>query len=89
MSYNIVDIQLKQQKTMALSDKTIERLAEALAPEAVQYIEQSEEYIQFMTEQLTQFLKERMGEMDGDVAVEIIGSLIVDKINLYALEAVR
>lgn len=77
---DIVDIQLKQKKTMALSDKTIERLAEALAPEAVEYVRESEEYIQFLTEQLTVFLKEKMGEMDNDVAVEIIGSLITDHI---------
>lgn len=85
---DIVDIQLKPQKTMALSDKTIERLAEALAPEAVEYIQQSDEYLQFMTEQLTKFLKERMGEMDNDVAVEIIGIIFADNMNLYARKPV-
>lgn len=85
---DIVDIQLKQQKTMALSDKTIERLAEALAPEAVEYIQQSDEYLQFMTEQLTKFLKERMGEMDNEVAVEIIGIIFADNMNLYARKPV-
>lgn len=85
---DIVDIQLKQQKTMALSDETIERLAEALSPEAVEYIQQSDEYLQFMTEQLTKFLKERMGEMDNDVAVEIIGIIFADNMNLCARKPV-
>lgn len=86
---NIIDIQLKKpQKTMALSDKTIEKLAEALAPEAVEYIQQSDEYLQFMTEQLTKFLKERMGEMDNEVAVEIVSIIFADNTNLCARKPV-
>jgi hypothetical protein len=86
---DIVDIQLKKQKTITLSDKTIERLAGALAPEAVEYIQQSDEYLQFMTEQLTKFLKERMGEMDNEVAVEIIGIIFADNMNLYVRKPVH
>jgi small nuclear ribonucleoprotein (snRNP)-like protein len=80
---DIVDIQLKVKKTMPLSEHTVNRLAEALAPEAVEYITSSEEYTQFMAEMTFKFLTEKMGEMDRNLQVELSTALGVDKLVLF------
>lgn len=79
---DIVDIQLKVKKTMPLSEHTVNRLAEALAPEAVEYITSSEEYTEFMAEMTFKFLTEKMGEMDRNLHVELSTALSVDKLVL-------
>jgi hypothetical protein len=78
---NIVDIVLKKsQKTMALSDKTIKNIASTLVPEAVKYVYESEEYVQFLTEQFTKFMNKKIGPMNHEVAIEIISIMVSEAI---------
>lgn len=80
---DIVDIQLKRpQKTMTkLSESTISKLADALAPEAVKYIQETPEYAEFMADMFSEFLVEQMGEMDGELKDEL-QFLLMDRIYL-------
>ncbi len=69
---DIVDIQLKPQKTMTkLSESTISKLADALAPEAVKYIQETEEYAEFMMNMFANFITHQMGEMDEELKGEL------------------
>lgn len=77
---DIVDIQLKPQKTMTkLSESTISKLADALAPEAVKYIQETEEYAEFMMNMFSEFITHQMGEMDEELKWEI-QFLLMDRI---------
>ena len=56
---------------MALSNQTIQNLASAIAPEVIDYIEKSEEYVEFMMEMLPQAIKEKLGPIDEQLATEL------------------
>ena len=84
--YNIKHIDLKQpqqsQKAMTpLSDATIEKLADALFADAIQYIQYDEEYIETMVSVISRFLTDRMGQMDDTLLNELSLS-IFEQINI-------
>ena len=64
-----------------LSESTISKLADALAPEAVKYIQETPEYAEFMMDMFSEFLVEKMGEMD-EILKDEIRFLLMDRIYL-------
>lgn len=73
-------------KNPELPESTIEKLAEVLSPDAVKYIEESEEYVTFMAEMLTKFVRERMGNLIENVECEIVSTMVSDKIDLRVVK---
>lgn len=62
-----------------LSESTISKLADALAPEAVKYIQETPEYAEFMMDMFSEFLVEKMGKMD-EILKDEIRFLLMDRI---------
>jgi hypothetical protein len=56
---------------MSLSNRTIQRLSDALAPEVVDYILNDERWLDFMIEMCNDAVSEKMGMIDTDLLVEI------------------
>lgn len=76
----------KPMNTPELPESTIEKLAEVLSPDAVKYITETEEYVTFMTEMLTEFVRERMGNLIENVECEIVSTMVSDKIDLKVVK---
>jgi hypothetical protein len=66
---------------MALSNQTISNLADALVPEVIDYIYQDERWCEFMQEVVPDALKEKLGEVDGDLQFDL-AMCIMDRICL-------
>lgn len=65
----------------ALSDTTIDNLANAIKTDTVKYISETQEYADFMFSMFDKFLTEKVGPMDPDLKGEIM-CLLMDKIYL-------
>ncbi len=64
---------------MALSNKTFNKLAEALTPEVVDYIIQDERWVDFMQEIVPDAIMNKMGDLDPDVLYEL-SMCVMDRI---------
>jgi hypothetical protein len=60
---------------MALSDKTMNRLADALAPEVVEYILEDDRWTEFMVELISDAIVAKLGTLDGDLHGELAYSI--------------
>ena len=56
---------------MKLSNKTIQSLADALAPEVISYIHEDERYAEFMMEMIPDAIQEAMGNLDEELKMEL------------------
>ena len=66
---------------MALSNQTINNLADALVPEVIEYIYQDERWCEFMQEVVPDALKDKLGEIDEDLQFDL-AMCIMDRICL-------
>lgn len=64
-----------------LSDATIEKLADALCADTIEYIQIDEEFIETLVDVINRFLIDRMGQMD-DILLSEICIHILKKINM-------
>lgn len=83
--FDIVKIELKQpQKTMTqLSNATIDKLADALTADAINYLESDEEVIETLVSGIGRFLTDRMGQMDDTLLTEL-SFIIFDNFDLVS-----
>ena len=58
-------------------------MARALTPEVIEALFSSDEYIEFMMDNVPDILQEKMGKMDTDFCIEL-SQCIMDNINLTA-----
>jgi hypothetical protein len=65
---------------MALSNKTIQNLAEALVPEVVDYIFNDERWMDFMHEMVPDAIDDKLGNVDENLKFEL-GMSIIDRIS--------
>lgn len=56
---------------MTLSNKTFQKLAEALTPEVIDYINKDERYVLFMQEIIPDALQDKLGQIDYDLKCEL------------------
>ena len=68
---------------MPISNKAINQMARALTPEVIEALFSSDEYIEFMMDNVPDILQEKMGKMDTDFCIEL-SQCIMDNINLTA-----
>lgn len=60
---------------MALSNKTVNRLADAMAPEVVEYILEDDRWTEFMVELISDAIVSKLGTLDGDLHGELAYSI--------------
>jgi hypothetical protein len=65
---------------MALSNKTIENLAETLVPEVIDYIISDERWIDFMHEMVPDAIDDKLGNVDDNLKFDLAMS-IIDRIS--------
>ncbi len=65
---------------MALSNKTIENLAETLVPEVIDYIIRDERWIDFMHEMVPDAIDDKLGNVDDNLKFDL-GMSIIDRIS--------
>ena len=68
-------------QTRMLSETTISKLADALKPDIVQEIYESEKYYDFMTELIGEALEKKLGNCDQDLFFDL-GMCLMDRIEL-------
>ena len=68
---------------MSISSRAINQMARALTPEVIEALFSSDEYIEFMMDNVPDILQEKMGKMDTDFCIEL-SQCIMDNINLTA-----
>lgn len=56
---------------MTLSNNTYNKLASALAPEVIDYINKDERYVLFMNEIIPDAVVNKMGQIDDEVLFEL------------------
>ena len=66
---------------MALSNQTINNLADALVPEVIDYIYLDERWCEFMQQVVPDALKEKLGEVDEELQFDL-AMCIMDRITL-------
>lgn len=66
---------------MALSTKTISKLAGVLKPEVIDYIFQDERWVTFMQEIVPDAITNKLGEVDEDILFDL-SLCIMDQIDL-------
>ena len=57
--------------TQQLSDDTIQKLADVLFDDAIEYIQYDEEFIETLVSIISRFLTDRMGQMDDKLLNEL------------------
>ena len=67
---------------MALSNQTLQNLANALKPEVLNYIQEDERYVEFMMELIPDAIMFQLGTVKNDVLMDL-SMIIMDKISLY------
>jgi hypothetical protein len=60
---------------MALSNKTMSRLADAMAPEVVKYILEDDRWTEFLIELISDAIGAELGLLDGDLHGELAYSI--------------
>ena len=68
---------------MSISSRAINQMARALTPEVIEALFSSDEYIEFMMDNVPVILEDKMGKMDTDFCIEL-SQCIMDNINLTA-----
>ena len=66
---------------MPLSESTVSKLADALKPDIVQEIYESDKYYDFMTELIGEALEKKLGNCDQDLFFDL-GLCLMDRIEL-------
>jgi hypothetical protein len=66
---------------MALSNKTIQKLSNALTSEVIDYIQNDERYTEFMMEVIPDAVSEKLGSHDAELITEL-SMCIMDNIML-------
>lgn len=66
---------------MQLSDTSISKIADALKPAVINYIEMDEGFVEYMQTAILEGIRATMGDMDEDLLFEL-GMLIFDRIEL-------
>ena len=56
---------------MTLSPRTIDRLAEAMAPEVVKYIFEDERFSELLMEIIPDAVSEKLGEVDDNIRFDL------------------
>ena len=56
---------------MALSDSTIQRLADALSDDVAQFIAEDERFFDLMVELIPDAIRDKLGDVDDMVAAEL------------------
>lgn len=56
---------------MALSESTIQRLAEALSDDVAQYISEDERFFDLMVELIPDAIQDKLGDLDSQVCAEL------------------
>ena len=56
---------------MALSDSTIQRLADALSDDVAQYITEDERFFDLIVELIPEAISAKLGDVDDQVAAEL------------------
>lgn len=56
---------------MALSDSTIQRLADALSDDVAQFISEDERFFDLMVELIPDAIRDKLGDVDDMVAAEL------------------
>ena len=56
---------------MALSDSTIQRLADALSDDVAQFITEDERFFDLMVELIPDAIRDKLGDVDDMVAAEL------------------
>jgi hypothetical protein len=68
---------------MALSNSTIQRLADALADDVANYISEDEQFFELMVELIPDAIRDKLGDVDDMVAAEL-SMCISERIRLIA-----
>ena len=70
---------------MTLSNKTFQKLADALAPEVVDYIFADERWVELMHEIIPDAVKDKLGDVDENILLElslcIMDRIVVKSVN--------
>jgi hypothetical protein len=66
-----------------LSSKTINNLANALAPEIIDSIMQDERWVEFLQEVIPDLIVDKMGDVDSELVFDL-SMVIMDKISFKA-----
>ena len=61
---------------MALSNKTINNLADALSQEVIDYIHDDERYVEFLMELIPDAIQDNIGNIDEDLKMDLTLSII-------------
>lgn len=61
---------------MSLSSNTIQNLSDVLVSDAIQYIESHENYASYFYQMISDFLDEKMGNMDDTLKTELTFSIM-------------
>ena len=56
---------------MALSDKTVRKLSEALSSEVIEYIHDDERYGEFLMEMIPDAIQDKIGSIDEDLKMDL------------------
>lgn len=56
---------------MSLSNATVKKLADALAPEVIEYIFNDDRWTEFLIEMISDAVVEKMGQLEGDLHGEL------------------
>ena len=67
---------------MALSNSTINKLAEVLTRDVIDYICDDDRWVEFMMDVIPDALNDKLGEIDNDLLIEI-STCIMDRIVLH------
>ena len=70
----------------ALSETTLQKLANALVDDIIEYIQEDCRYVDFFQSIVGDAIKRRMGDLDRE-AIEELGKYIFDRVELRSHEA--
>ena len=70
---------------MTLSHKTTTLLANTLAPKVAEVIYQSEDFIEFLHEQIPALIESELGEVEQDLLFDL-AFMVMERLSLTAIE---
>lgn len=68
-----------------LNNNTISKLAKALTPEVIDYITESDEFVQFLHTLVPEAIDKKLGKLDEDLSFEL-GLSVIENILVVAAE---